>query len=290
MQFKVSTRLIQIIGAEKSGKTVTAASLARNFPKVLPAPEPTVLKGCYYMQYDPAGIEALYALNLVPEWVADFTDIVDAAELLDRSQAYAADIQQLGDAVDFIVRDSISLMHMHIHNRHIRVASEKAQSLAYPAMEVDHSTLWHLMAKTGKTIVQTAHIKYAGNFMDKDEAKERRANRFKAVGLPSSILFTSSLPLGIAGLYGKIASATFMQRKIPGAPARYSLIVEDGVQSPAGSRWSPYIQATELPCDLRAIVDAVDARQPVNAMVKDKYSITAADIVDGRVSGLGEAA
>lgn len=285
--YKVTTRLIQLLGAEKSGKTVTAASLARNFPKTLPAKEMTTLKGMVYFQFDAAGIEALWALNLTPEFVIDLSTVTDSSALWTGISEAVAELGALGDAVDFIVLDSVSLMHTHIHNRHIKKANENAKSLAYPNMAVDHSSIWHVVAPLGKSVIALAHIKYVGLFMDSGNAKEQRENRLKAHGLPGSIMFTSNLPPEVGGFYTKTASATFIQRRIPGPNGRdrLSLLVRDGITYAAGSRWAPFLKETEYPCDLRAIMDAVEARCPAIGMAKDEHSISAEDLVSGKVAG-----
>lgn len=290
--YKVTTRLIQILGPPKGGKTVTAATLSKTWPKKVPATQMTVIKGMYYMQHDPGGIEAMWALNATPEWIFDMSDVTDVSDLMERHRAAASDVKQLGGAVDFLVRDSISVMHQLIHNKHLRGAEEKTSSLAYGKMAMDHTALWQTLAPLGKTVIQLGHIKSGALFYDDKDGtmKKNRNLKLQMVGLPGSLEIESNLPSGISKLYIELASATFLQRRIPGANKdgtdRFSLLVNDGVKSPAGSRWAPYLKEPEYPCDLRAILDAVEARCPAVAMEKDEYSIDAAQLRDGAVSGL----
>lgn len=280
---KVSARGINIQGAEKSGKTVTSATLSSTFPKgKLPAAEPTILKGMVYKMYDPAGIEALTTLNLFPEFRFDLSSVGDWAALIDQEQAVTNQIKSLGAAAEFVVIDSFSILFNIIQNRQLKMAGDNQSALAYPKMVGDIETLWALWRTTGLTHVFLTHLKTAGLFMDKGDAKKIREQRLKAVGLPTSIELTSDLPYGVAKYLRRICSATFMQRKVPGDKGnhRYSLVVDDGVLSDAGSRWAAHFKTPEVAADLGAIVRAVDSKGQVEGM-NDKYSITAEDLIQG---------
>lgn len=279
-----SMRLIRLLGAAKSGKTVTAASISKTFPAELPAKEPTQLDGLAYKMYDLDGVAALLSLNLYPEYVFDMTGVAKIPELFNAEREVAAEIQRLKGRAVAVIHDSASAIQSIIGPERLSAANENSSALAYGRMVQDYAAIMNIWKSYGAMDhVLIEHLKAMTMFSKTEDAKKTREVRLKALGLPGTIEYASSLPESVAKFWREQSTATFVQRRVPqaGKPTRYTIIAEDGLVTEAGSRWAPFLKSTEFPARLRAIVEAVDSRQIASGMPADEYTITPKDLAEG---------
>ena len=234
----VKRRIITLLGAPKTGKTVCAATASAHYPDKVPAPKKTYLKDMVWLQFDTNGVESLRQFNVYP-YLIDLAGLTELKALQPAVQQALQEVKKgiAEGGIRWVVVDSVTVYNVILVNacRKIHGNDKRATGALYNQVLGLHMDLVMQLQELEANIVAICHTTVKNNFFadgDSDKARkqaELEELRKRAVGLPDGGSIVADLT-GKASNYYKASSDAIwpVVRVNEGASAKHYILPRGG--------------------------------------------------------------